>query len=159
VARVVTAGYREVPGEEVPPDWRGRFVPILGRLAAGEGIDVVEAEQFPPGAADSFVEYRGAPARAFAVRVVGDSMLPGHQSGDLVVVAPDCPVQMGLACVLYETDEGDRVARLKRLRREGRWVYLESTNPAFPPVRLEARRLVGAFAVAAHLPRLLVGSA
>lgn len=153
VTRIVEPGFREVAAEELPEgeDWRGRYVPVIGRLAAGEGVDTLEAESLPAGVAASYLLYKGAPTGAFAVRVVGDSMEPDYRPGDMVVVDPARPVREGLACVIVQAD-GDRLARLKILEKaRGGW-RLRSLNPAHPPVDLPGKRLVAAYAVVRHLP-------
>ena len=152
-AKKVEPGYRLVAAEDLPPNWKGKFVPLIGRLAAGEGIDTVEAEAHPPGWADTFVEYRDAPASAFAVRVVGDSMKPEYRQGDIVIADGAQPVQSGIACVIYDADDGRR-ARLKRLKVTKRTAVLESINADHPPVKLPATK-VEAYRIIAHLPARL----
>lgn len=155
VVELLDPGFRIVATEEIPEDAdpRGQYVPLIGRLSAGAGADTVEAEQFAPGRADAYLIYMGAPEAAFAVRVVGDSMLPDYADGDLVVVDGAKPVRSGVACVLVR-HAGDRVARLKRIVYKGKIAILESLNPAYPPVRHPARN-VAAFALIRHLPRIV----
>jgi len=151
------AGYRIVDAEQLPADWRGRYVPVLGRLSAGEGVDTVEAEEHPPGWATSYLIYTGAPAAGFALRVIGDSMEPDHRDGDMVVVDGSQPVRSGVCCVIYARN-GDRVARLKRLRISKGKAHLESTNPNHPAVIVPAKT-TEAFKVIAHLPALVATQA
>ena len=152
--------------------WRGEFVPLLDRIAAGPAIDRLLADEFSAGDADAFLHYnKEAPSRAFALRVEGDSMEPDFRSGDVVVVDPDQRVTDGLACVCYEID-GQRRGRLKCIRpsglararlpspggRKGKDLVLESLNPAHPPERFKADQ-VDAFKVIAHLPLIRKESA
>jgi len=150
-------GCRIVDAEQLPADWRGRYVPVLGRLSAGEGVDTVEAEEHPPGWATSYLIYTGAPAAGFALRVIGDSMEPDHRDGDMVVVDGSQPVRSGVCCVIYARN-GDRVARLKRLRISKGKAHLESTNPNHPAVIVPAKT-TEAFKVIAHLPALVATQA
>lgn len=150
--RLVEAGFREVHVEGLPDDWRGKYVPILGRLSAGEGVDTVEAEETPPGWAASYLIYEGAPASAFALRVVGHSMEPEHQDGDVVVVDGAQPVRSGLCCVIYDRD-GDRIARLKRLRIRGGKAYLQSRHADYSTITVPAAG-VEAYRLIDHLPRI-----
>ena len=140
----------QLPADE---DWRGRFVPVLGRLAAGEGVDTVEAEQSPPGWADAFLLYKDAPAAAFALRVVGDSMLPDYRDGDMVVVDPGRPVKSGVCCAIYEHD-GERAVRLKRVRISRGKTHLESLNPEYKTIDVPAKK-VHAYRIVARLPRVV----
>lgn len=148
-------GFRVIQAEEQTfgKDWRGKCVPIIGRLAAGEGVDTIEAEEGPPGWADSFLLYQDAPPGAFALRVVGASMEPEYRDGDMLVVDPGQPVRSGVCCVIYAHD-GERTARLKKLGITRRTARLESLNPDFKPVSVPAKD-VQAYAVIAHLPRVV----
>ena len=146
-------GFQVVDAEQLPENWHGVYVPIIGRLAAGEGVDTIEAEESPPGWANAFLIYEGAPAGAFAVRVVGNSMEPEYRDGDMVVVDPDRPARSGICCVICDRD-GDRIARLKRLRLRGRTATLESLHPDYPPVKVPATGLQ-AYRLLAHLPTIV----
>jgi phage repressor protein C with HTH and peptisase S24 domain len=157
-ARVFSAGYREIEREDLPADWQGRFVPVVGRLAAGgETTDTSEAGQYAVGDAATFVECHGAPAGAIAVRVAGDSMKPTYRPGDILVADPAVQVSAGPAVVVYEDPSGSRWARLKVVRREGKEWVLESTNPAWSPLRIPARRIKRLCRIVRHLPLILEG--
>ena len=148
--RILHPGYELSPAEALPADWRGRWVPILGRIAAGGGIDTVAAEQQPTGLADRFVRWSGRAARPFAAEVVGESMTPEFKPGDIVVADGERPCFGGICCVIFE-EKGDRLIRLKRLHISGSRVTLESLNKAFQPVELEVGRFVAAYEIVAHL--------
>lgn len=156
VTGLVEPGYHEVDRDELPPDWRGRFLPVIGRLSAGQGVDTTEAEEHAPGWADSFVAHDSAPTGAFALRVVGDSMLPDYADGDMVIVDPARPVEHGVACVIVSED-GERRARLKMLTRKGKTVTLVSTNKKHPPLKIPTDKMVAAYAIIKHLPRVIGG--
>ena len=150
--RIYEPGFRLIAPEEIPQGHRKDHLPVLGRLAAGEGVDTVEAETRPPGIADAYIYYKGAPPGAFALRVLGESMMPRYGDGDLVIIDPARAATSGVCCVIYEDDAGDRLARLKVLSRHGKSVLLQSINPEYAPVRLARRRLLAAYKVAVHLP-------
>jgi len=146
---------RRVDVEDLPADWRGKYVPIVAGVAASKGSDTVQAEQ----EAMEYVACEGAPDGAFAVEVFSECMMPQYEPGDLVVVDPRCLVESGLAVVLYRGQFPggcDRCAKLRILRRvpgeagAGR-VLLESTNRR-KPIDLPADRLIAAYAVWRHLP-------
>ena len=128
IADAPDEGFRIVDGANLPSDWQSRFVPVIGRIAAGLAVDTVEAEGTPPGVAFEYLEFSGAPKTAFALRVSGSSMEPEYRDGDLVVVDPTVHVSSGICAVITHVD-GDRVARIKRLRIGTHEILLESTNP------------------------------
>jgi phage repressor protein C with HTH and peptisase S24 domain/DNA-binding XRE family transcriptional regulator len=150
-------GFVEVSEPDVPPgqDWTPFFVPVIDNIAAGAGSDTLQAEQFPPGWAESFVAYRDAPPGAFAVRVSGDSMAPIYQDGDMIIVDPARQASTGESAVVVYQDPagGARLARLKRLVVRDDQVVLESLNTDYPPVHLPGRDLIRAYSVYRHLPR------
>jgi transcriptional regulator with XRE-family HTH domain/phage repressor protein C with HTH and peptisase S24 domain len=147
----VQPGYRLIMAEELPERWQGRYVPVIGKLAAGQGIDTAQAEQMPPGWADEYVRYAGAPPHAVAVHVVGDSMEPRYRDGDMVIVDPARPRPSGICVVLVER-HGQRIARLKRLRVQGGVAHLESCNASYPTIEVPAKDML-AYTIIAHLPR------
>jgi len=154
VAETVEPGYRTVSAEELPLMWHGHYIPVIGRLAAGDsaGADTVEAESHPPGWADSFLVYDGAPPAAIAARLLGDAMAPHYQDGDMIVVDLARSVREGICCVIYPSGSG-QLAKLKRLRIAGRVAFLESTNPVHPAIKLPAKSVRGHLVID-HLPRL-----
>jgi len=146
---------RTVPPEAVPTstDWHRRFVPIVGRLAAGDAaLDAVEARQYPPGWCGEFLVYQGAPPTGVAVRVQGQSMQPIYRDGDIVVVDPAQHVRSGLACVMIDVG-GEREPVLKRLTIQGGNAILASDNTAYAPRIVPVEQLVGAYKIIEHLPR------
>jgi SOS-response transcriptional repressor LexA len=155
VGRTIRPGYRTIPAEDLDGvDWKGKAVPLINQIAAGRGIDTAEADSYAPDAASSFVEYVGAPAGAFAVQVTGDSMEPEYRDRDVVIVDPSDTVDSGLACVVLEIG-GSRCPRLKRVRRRGKTVILESANPKYPPETVGISRVSGFFRVWKHLPEFV----
>ena len=155
---VVEPGYIEVGAESVEgrPDILASHVPIIDAVAAGAAREAGLADAYPPGWAESFVEFEAAPAGAFAVRVAGASMEPEYRDGDLVIVDPRRAADPGdAAVVVYENPKtGCRLGRLKRLVRRGRLAILESSNPAFPAVEVPAKAVLAAYKIFKHLPRV-----
>lgn len=152
VRRVIERGYETCQAEGLPEDWQGEWVPILGKIAAGAGIDTVAAENQPAGLADKFVKWPWGCDKPFAVEVVGDSMEPEFFDHDVVIVDGGRPASGGVCCVILAQD-GERLVRLKRLRTSRGKVILESLNKKkYPPVTLSADRLVAAYEIAEHLP-------
>ncbi|MCE5280254.1 MAG: XRE family transcriptional regulator [Planctomycetaceae bacterium] len=143
-------GFDIVDVEQLPADWPSQYLPIIGRLAAGQGLDTTEAESYPAGLAYQYLRYAGAPHNAFALIIEGQSMLPRFCHGDVVIVDPNHTVDGGICAVLTDDGTGQRSARLKRLVVEGSQAHLESLNPAYPSVTLPSQR-VQAYAIWRHL--------
>ncbi len=151
VTRKLRKGFRVVGPESLGQDWQGKYVPIIGRVAAGVGFDTEEAESGPPGWAHAYVEYSGAPDGAVAVRVIGDSMTPEYSSGDIVIVDTSITVRSGICCVLTEDEGGERTARLKMLSVRGGSAKLKSLNPDFPDDSVPAGSIAAAYPIHDHL--------
>jgi SOS-response transcriptional repressor LexA len=154
VARLAEPSFRICDVEQLPKDWPERYVPIIGRLAAGIDLAAPEGPTSAAAAAYRYLQFQGAPATAFALEIQGDSMLPTYHHGDMVIVDASTRVSAGVCAVVTRRD-GERIARLKRLRIAGRTAVLESLNPKYKPIRLPASR-VEAYAVWKHLPFLRV---
>lgn len=76
---------------------------------------------------------------AFAMRVVGDSMAPKYTDGMLVYASPAAEVVNG-DYVVAQLQTAERV--VKRYRRKGDTVILESINTAVEPMLLELYEIV-----------------
>ena len=101
------------------------FVPVLGKIAAGAPIVALEnqAESLP--LSKSFLgsnEY-------FALKVEGDSMInAGINTGDYVIIKKTNVAESGKIVVALIDDHE---ATLKRMRKKGPSIALESANPAY----------------------------
>jgi repressor LexA len=115
---------------------RTRFIPVVGRIAAGKPIPIYgeDVEEYIP---LPITQVRGD--GAYALRVAGDSMTgDGVLDGDYVIVAPDSEPSNGEMVVVVIDGE----ATVKRLRREERRIRLESSNPdreKFPAILIDYR--------------------
>ena len=147
-----TSGFATVPPEAVPTshDWNRRYVPVVGRIAAGAGLDATEASAHPPGWCGEFLAYENDGGPLIAIRVKGASMEPQYRDGDMIVADTSQPARSGVCCVLIET-EGEREPVLKRLAVAGKTAVLNSTNPAFSPRRVGADKISGAYRIIDHL--------
>ena len=119
-------------------DRRTRDVPLLGRVAAGTPIL----------AAEQVAEVMPLPTElvgdgpVFLLEVKGDSMIDaGIHEGDLVAVNSQPDARDGeIVAALIDGEE----ATIKRLRRRGGKVILESENPLYEPmVFTEGVELIG----------------
>jgi len=100
----------------------GAEIPVLGKIAAGTPVEAIQNEISRislPANLEKNGEY-------FGLKVQGDSMIEaGINEGDTVIVRKTDNVENGkIAVVLID----DHEAMLKRIRRKGKTVALESAN-------------------------------
>ena len=123
-----------IDAESVPADWRGHYVPIIGKIAAGKGFDTLEAESYPAGIAATYLKAEGVPMSAVAVQIAGDSMEPEYHHGQIVIVDCKRRATRGVCCVLERMETGERMARIKKLVIRGLQATLVSLNPKYEPL-------------------------
>ena len=101
------------------------FIPVLGKIAAGAPIEALENQTESLPLSKSFLgsnEY-------FALKVEGDSMIDaGIYTGDYVIIKKTNIAESGKIVVALIDDHE---ATLKRMRKKGPSVALESANPAY----------------------------
>jgi repressor LexA len=101
------------------------FVPVLGKIAAGAPIEALEDKTESLPLSKSFLgsnEY-------FALKVEGDSMIEaGINTGDYVIIKKTNIAESGKIVVALIDDHE---STLKRMRKKGPSVALESANPAY----------------------------
>lgn len=106
---------------------KGRWIPVLGDVAAGIPIDaiedIVDYEEIPNEMAKS--------GEFFGLRIKGDSMLPVMKTGDVVIVRKQDTVEDGdVAVVLVNGDS----ATVKKVKIVQNGIYLIPFNTAFAPM-------------------------
>src|ERR687894_2555807 len=112
-------------------------VRVLGRIAAGAPLEVVDYEERIP--VPRFLLGRVKPDRVYALRVKGDSMIDEHIcDGDIALIENRTDARDGEIVVALV--EGTR-ATLKRLHRFGREVELRPANSQLAPIRLPAAQV------------------
>ena len=101
------------------------FIPVLGKIAAGAPIEALENQSENLPLSKSFLgsnEY-------FALKVEGDSMIEaGINTGDYVIIKKTNIAESGKIVVALIDDHE---ATLKRMRKKGPSIALESANPAY----------------------------
>ena len=101
------------------------FIPVLGKIAAGAPIEALENQTESLPLSKSFLgsnEY-------FALKVEGDSMIEaGINTGDYVIIKKT-NIAESVKIVVALID--DHEATLKRMRKKGPSIALESANPAY----------------------------
>lgn len=113
-------------------------VKLLGRIAAGAPLEVVECEETIP--VPRFLLGRVRPERVYALRVKGDSMIDEHIcDGDIALIENRTDARDGEIVVALLIDENQ--ATLKRLYRRGINVELHPANSQLQPMTLPAKQV------------------
>jgi len=124
----------------VPPPLR---IPVLGRVAAGIPIDMIEDivdwEELPASMA-SRGEY-------FGLVIHGDSMEPKMSEGDVIIVRKQDDIESGQIGII--TVNGDD-ATCKRIIKHSDGIMLISTNPRYEPMQYTREQM-------ARLPIRILG--
>jgi repressor LexA len=107
-------------------------VPILGRVAAGRPLIAVENQEGMLSLGPALL----GKGTHFALRVQGDSMIgEGILEGDYVIVRQQDSADPGEIVVVLLGEE----ATVKRLRKEGKNLFLEAANPTYAPIPLTSQ--------------------
>jgi repressor LexA len=109
--------------------------PLLGRTAAGRGLEAVAYGDEAYSLATELLSSRSG-RRRYLLRVVGQSMVEARiEDGDLLVVEEDeDPPDGAVVVALLRGEE----ATVKRLRREGETVRLRSQNGGYEDIVVPA---------------------
>jgi len=130
--------------QEKAPLAAGRMVPIINKVAAGYPEDFNDLD-YPVGIADDYVRCPDIhDPNAFGVRVVGDSMQPKFQEGDIVVFSPAAEVHNGDDCFIRFAEPHETT--FKRVFFEpGNKVRLQPRNESYSPLIIEGKRINGLY--------------
>jgi len=103
-----------------------RRIPVISWVMAGKWREACDA--FEPGDADEWIESDVGGRNVFALRVVGDSMEPEFNDGEIIIVTPHIEAHPGDYVVVKDREEK---ATFKQLKKYGpRWV-LHPLNPRY----------------------------
>lgn len=109
-------------------------IPVLGRVAAGVPIDMVE----------DIVDWEELPAdmarhgEYFGLVIHGDSMEPKMSEGDVIIVRQQADIESGQIGII--TVNGDD-ATCKRIMKYADGIMLLSTNPKYPPMQYTSKEM------------------
>jgi repressor LexA len=107
-------------------------IPILGRVAAGRPLLAVENQEGVLSLGPSLL----GKGTHFALRVQGDSMIEeGIHEGDYVIVRQQNTADPGEIVVVLLGEE----VTVKRLRKQGKSLFLEAANAAYAPIPLTSQ--------------------
>jgi phage repressor protein C with HTH and peptisase S24 domain len=131
----------------------GRLVPIINKVSAGYPAEFNDLD-YPVGVADDYVRCPDMhDNNAFAVRVVGDSMEPKFNEGDIVVFSPAIEPKNGDDCFVRFTTPHETT--FKRVFFEkGDMIRLQPRNEKYPPTMVESKRISGIYRAFARVERL-----
>jgi len=117
------------PGQSIPGAalMGAKDFPIYSAAEGGEGQMIVSIEPF---------DWMPRPApvaqvrRAYGLYIVGESMVPEFEPGDVAIVNPHLPIIGGKTYIFYAERHGEAKATIKRLRRAlpEKWL-LRQWNP------------------------------
>lgn len=115
-------------------------IPLISWVHAGDASEAID--NYPPGWAEEWVEApRNIHPRAYALRIVGNSMAPEFLPGTIIIVEPEVDWWSGSYVIVKN---GDNEVVLRRIVRDmGGWT-LEAINPDYKPQPLGSYRVIGA---------------
>ena len=113
--------------EQPTPKRKGVVIPVLGHVAAGIPIemieDIIDTEEIP--------EDMARHGEFFALKIKGDSMTPSINNSDVVIVRQQVDAENG-DIVIATVNGNDAVC--KRLKKYSDGISLISLNPAYEPL-------------------------
>lgn len=130
IASVFETSIDNVLGEEIlrpPSSTGGKWIPVLGDVAAGIPIEAVE----------DIVDYEeidaalAATGDFFGLRIKGSSMEPRIREGDVVIVRKQDDADTGDTAVVMINGDSATVKRIKKEPDGSLWLL--PNNPAYDP--------------------------
>ena len=116
--------YEDTGELPVPTTSHTRWIPVMGRIAAGVPAEMVEDIV-------DYEEIESAVGDAFALVINGDSMAPQLLKGDIVIVRRQEDVESGeVAIVAVNGYDGT----CKRIIKTSEGVILQPLNPNYQPI-------------------------
>ncbi len=135
------------------------WVPVINRLVAGYREQFTDMD-YPPRIADEYIPCpdTGDPQQ-FAARIMGDSMTPKYQDGDIVVFTPNTPPQTGQACFVRFADTDETTFKAfyadadADADPDGK-IRLQPLNPAYPAQHVDPETIAAVYPAAYRITRL-----
>ena len=113
-------------GPPAPSRPGSKWIPVLGKVAAGTPIEAVEEILDY----EEIDEQMASAGDYFALQIKGQSMEPRIKDGDVVIVRKQDDCDSGdVAVVLVNGDE----ATVKRIKKEPAGIMLIPSNPSYEP--------------------------
>jgi SOS-response transcriptional repressor LexA len=119
-------------------------VPLISWVQAGQWDEVVDVYRPGDGEKPVYTTRKVGP-RAYALRVVGDSMenpngRPTYPQGSIIIVDPDRDAIHGNAVIVRLEDS--KQATFKQLVVEGGSRYLKPLNPRYPIMKVDRKATI-----------------
>lgn len=122
----------------------GRLVPVINKVAAGYPSDFNDLD-YPVGIADDYVRCPDVhDPNAFAVRVIGDSMEPKFNEGDIVIFSPAVEVHSGDDCFVRFAMPHETTFKRVFFEPDNK-VRLQPRNEKYSPLIEESSRINGVY--------------
>jgi repressor LexA len=122
----------------------GRLVPVINKVTAGYPADFNDLD-YPVGVADDYVRCPDLhDPNSFAVRVVGDSMEPKFQEGDIVVFSPAAEVHNGDDCFVRFTMPHETTFKRIFFESDNK-IRLQPRNEKYSPMIIDGKRIDGLY--------------
>ena len=122
--------FGETPPVNVPPGMKVKYVPLLSMAQCG----TMSAYDDSAYTHDGFIAFNSEDAKAFAVKLAGDSMTPVFSPGDVAVIYPSKPPKNGGVVIAKLNEDNGSDVMVKLYQASGNNVILSSYNPAFPAI-------------------------
>jgi len=130
----------------------GKLVPVINNVMAGYPADYDDLG-YPPGGADDYVRCPDLhDPNAFAVRVVGDSMEPKYNEGDIVIFSPSATVDNGDDCFVRMRDPHETT--FKQVFFEEEQIRLQPRNHKYSPIIMPQEKVNGVWRAVIRYERL-----
>ena len=132
-----------------------RTIPLINKVAAGYPSDFTD-KGYPVGVADEYVSMPDInDLNAFAITVVGDSMEPRFNEGDVLIISPAEAVASGDVCFVRIDRDGMSVSTIKQVWFDDeKSVRLESLNRRYASQIVPRESIGGMYRAVRRLEKL-----
>lgn len=118
-----------------PYDFVFKDVPVLGNAQLGNGGFWTEME-YPVGTGDGYIRWPSYDKDVYALKCIGDSMVPRIKEGEFVIIEPNHAYHPGDE-VLVVTESGDVMVKTFLFERDG-YYHLLPVNEDHAPIRVRS---------------------
>ncbi len=121
--------------EIASPSWQfhAQGVPVLGNTQLGHGGYWSDME-YPVGGGDGYLRWPSCDEEVYALKCVGDSMMPRIKEGEFVIIEPNHNYHPGDE-VLVVTHSGEVMVKTFLFERDG-YYHLLPVNEDHAPIRI-----------------------
>ena len=131
----------------------GQLVPVINSVSAGYPVDFDDLG-YPVGFADDYVRCLDLhDPNAFAVRVVGDSMEPKFQPGEIVIFSPAVQVNSGDDCFVRFTMPHESTFKRVFFETDNK-MRLQPRNDKYAPEIVDGNRINGLYRAVVRYEKL-----